>query len=438
MSDAASARWRWPDHDKTTFLMKIGIIRERKNPPDNRTPLTPKQCRELQQFFGFEVQVERSPGRCFTDAEYEAEGLQLTDDVSGCDVLLGVKEVPVDHLIAGKTYFFFSHTIKKQPYNRPLLRAVLEKEIRLVDYETITDGAGKRLIAFGYYAGVVGAHNGLWAWGERLAAGGGRRTEDGGRRTADGFRLPRMKDCHDYEEVLGHYKKMRLPPIKIVLTGTGRVAQGCLKVLHDLKIRQVSPTDFLGTAFDGPVFTQLSAEHYARRKDGGAFEKARFYAHGDEFESAFAPFARLADLMMNGIFYDKNAPMFFTQNEMAQPDFRIKVIADISCDMAPHGSVPATIEATTIADPLFGFDPKTGGKTVPFLPGSVTMMTVDNLPNELPRDASQFFGKQFLENLLTKLLAPKSTDILDRATIARFGKLTPNFDYLQDYVDGKN
>lgn len=400
--------------------MKLGIIRERKNPPDNRVALTPKQCRELQQFFGFDVHIERSPNRCFSDAEYAAEGLSLVDDVSDCDVLLGVKEVPVANLIAGKTYFFFSHTIKKQPYNRALLQTVLAREIRLIDYETITDDAGKRLIAFGFYAGVVGAHNGLWAWGER---------------TGD-FKLPRMKDCHDYEEVLGFYKKLRLPALKIVLTGAGRVAQGCLKVLHDLKIEQVSPADFLEKSFAGAVFTQLNAVDYARKKDGSAFDKKDFYAHGDRYESAFAPFAKRADLMMNGIFYDKKAPMFFTAEEMAGPDFNIKVIADISCDIMPNGSVPSTIEATTIAEPLFGFDPKTGAKTDPFAAGAVTMMTIDNLPNELPRDASHFFGKQFLENLLTKLLAPKSTTILDRATIARYGKLTPGFAYLQDYVDG--
>ncbi len=402
--------------------MKLGIIRERKSPPDNRTPLTPLQCRELREFFGFDVVVEASPNRCFSNEEYAAEGVPVVDDVADCDVLLGVKEVPVANLIAEKTYFFFSHTIKRQPHNRKLLRAVLEKEIRLIDYETIVDDDGRRLIAFGYYAGVVGAHNGLWAWGER---------------TGD-FHLPRMKDCRDYDEVLKFYKKLRLPPLRIVLTGHGRVGQGCLKVLNDLKIKQLTPKEFLEKDFDEPVFTHLGASDYARRKADGGFDKKEFYAHGDLYESAFAPFARRADLMMHGIFYDKKAPKFFTPEDMASPDFNLKVIADISCDLWPDGSLPPTVEATTIAEPLFGFDAKAGQKApTPFGPGVVTMMTIDNLPNELPRDASQFFGKQFLENLLTKLLKPDTTTILDRATVARFGKLTERFAYLQDYVDGK-
>jgi saccharopine dehydrogenase (NAD+, L-lysine forming) len=397
--------------------MKFGIIREGKNPPDNRVALTPKQCRELQSFFGFEMAIQRSPNRCFSDAEYAAEGLNLTEDLSDCEVLLGVKEVPIEQLIPNKTYFFFSHTIKQQPYNRGLLQAILAKNIRIIDYEMLTNKAGQRLIAFGFYAGVVGAHNGFWTWAKR---------------TGD-FELPRMKDCHDYAEVLEIYKKTKLPALKIVLTGGGRVAQGALKVLHDLKIQQVSATDFLGKNYSEAVFTQLHAENYAARKNGTPFQKADFYKNGHDYASIFMPFAEKADIFLNGIFYDKAAPAFFSLKEMASPNFKIQVIADITCDIMPGSSVPATVRAATIADPVFGFDAKMNAEIAAFSQNGVDMMTVDNLPNELPRDASKFFGRQFLENILPELIKPSGT-VIDRATIARDGKLTSHYDYLADFV----
>ncbi len=402
--------------------MKIGIIREGKNPPDERVALSPKQAAEMQRFFGIQVVVEPSSNRCFSDDEYAKAGLELTENLSDCDALLGVKEVPVSQLLEGKTYFFFSHTIKKQPYNRPLLQAVLAKKIRLIDWETLTDERGGRLIAFGKYAGVVGAHNGLWAYGLRTKT----------------FNLPRLFQCRDYSFCLeNHYKKLVLPPVRIVLTGSGRVAAGARKVLEDLKIREVSASDFLKKDFDEAVFTNLHAADYARRKDGQPFLKSDFYADGSLFESAFEPFFERTDLFMNGIFYDKKAPAFFTLEDMKRPDFRIRTIADITCDIAPAASVPATLRATTILDPIFGFYPKTGGETAPFSSTSIDVMAVDNLPNELPRDASEFFGRQFLENILPELLKKDgSSGVFQRAAIARDGFLQPNFEYLKNWAEG--
>jgi alanine dehydrogenase len=401
--------------------MKIGIIREGKVPSDNRVALTPRQCAFLMRNYAVQIVVEPSPIRCYPDAEYVNEGVAVTSNLSDCDMLLGIKEVPITQLIPHKTYFFFSHTVKKQVYNRQLLQAVLQKNIKLIDYELLTDEHGLRLIAFGRYAGMVGAHNGMLAYGARTGV----------------YSMARMKDLHDYAHARKMYKTIKIPPIRVVVTGTGRVASGAVEVLRDLGLKQVTPSDFLKKNFNMAVFTQLSPTEYVERKDSLPFKKADFYAHPDRYKSSFAPFAHKTDVFINGIFYDKKAPMFFTLEEMQQRSFQIKTIADVSCDLMPHSSVPATIRATTIAEPFYGFDPVLNQEIAPFQEKSIDMMTIDNLPNELPRDASEFFGTQFMDNILPEILKSKDSIVLQKATIAEKGKLTERYHYLQDYVDFK-
>lgn len=367
--------------------------------------------------FPVEILVEACPTRCYKDEEYRQAGINLTDDISGCDVLMGVKEVPIGQLVPEKTYFFFSHTIKQQPYNRKLLWAVLEKHIRLIDYEVLKDENGNRLIAFGKFAGMVGSHNALWTYGQRTGA----------------FSMPRMKDFHDYKEAVAFYQSQHFPALKIVLTGTGRVATGAAIVLRDMGIEQVSPEDFLEKSYPHAVFTQLNCPHYVARKDGKPYQKENFYQHPSSYKSIFAPYYRVADIFVNGIFYDKHAPAFFTKEEMAQPDFNIKVIADVSCDIAPEGSIPATLKASTIAAPVFGYDPRTGLETAPYQPNCIDMMTIDNLPNEMPRDASESFGEQFLKEIMPELIRGRSR-VISHGTIAQDGVLTSYFKYLEDYV----
>lgn len=397
--------------------MKIGIIREGKVPPDNRVALTPAQCVELKENFGFRVIVQPSPIRCFKDTEYAAVGIELTEDLSDCDILIGVKEVPISLLQPFKTYFFFSHTIKKQQHNRKMLQAILDKHIRLIDYEVLTDDRGERLIAFGKFAGMVGAHNALWTYGERTGK----------------FHLPRMKDLHDYNEAKAVYAKTVFPPVKIVLTGTGRVGSGALEVLLDMGIRQVSPEDFLGKRYDEAVFAQLDSAHYVRRKDGSAYQKAEFYKHPELYESAFEPYLKVCDILINGIYWDKRSPAFFTVEQMAQPDFNIEVIADVTCDIMPDSSIPSTIKASTIQEPVFGFDPLSGKEVAPFQPTAVDIMSIDNLPNEMPRDASDAFGRMFLDHVSGEL-RNKNSEVLRRATITDDGHLTEKFSYLEDFV----
>lgn len=399
----------------------IGVIREGKTPPDSRVPLTPAQCKLLVDR-GYDLVVQPSAGRCYKDSEYEAAGIVLSEDLGDRDILLGVKEVPIDMLIPNKTYFFFSHTIKKQAYNQPLLKACVDKGIRLVDYEVLTGSNGGRVIAFGRFAGMVGAHNALWTYGQRTGT----------------MQLPRMHTIPDYAAAKEVYQAIDIPPCKIVLTGTGRVAGGAAEVLQDMGITKVSPVDFLLNNYDKPVFTQLNSFYYVRRKDGAIFDTAEdFYKNPDLYESDFHHLHHIADIMINGIYWDNAAPAFFTLEDIKKADWSIKVIADITCDIAPVTSIPTTIKATTIADPIFGYDRFTDRQTTPHLDTSIDMMTIDNLPNELPRDASAAFGQMFVDHVLLEL-GKSTSELIDGATITRDGDLGKHFEYLRDYLNGKD
>jgi alanine dehydrogenase len=399
--------------------MKFGIIREGKVPPDARVTLNPAQCQAVLKDFSLDLVVQPSAGRCFTDEEFQQAEVPMQEALNDCDVLIGVKEVPIEQLIPNKTYLFFSHTIKEQLYNQPLLRAVVEKNIRLIDYETLTDHLGRRLIAFGKFAGMVGAHNGLLTYGLRTGA----------------FDLQRMHLFRDYAEAKAAYQQMTWPPVKVVLTGTGRVANGAALVLRDMGIQQVSPAAFLENDFDEAVFTQLSVQDYVARKDGADFEDQNFFEHPQDYTSAFAPYSKTADIMINGIYWDNAAPAFFSKEAMTTEDWKIGVIADVTCDIAPVSSIPSTLRASTIADPFFAYDPKTHQEVPAFTKGAIDMMTIDNLPNELPRDASTAFGEQFVEHILPEFFKAES-EILLRATVAQNGDLGPHFEYLRNYLKG--
>ncbi len=401
-------------------MLKIGIIREGKVPPDSRVVLSPAQCKKICQEMDVDIVVQASDNRCFSDDAYRAEGIKVSEDLDDASLLLGVKEVPIEQLIPHKTYCFFSHTIKEQPYNRELLRAILAKNIRLVDYEVLKDDRGRRVIAFGVFAGMVGAHNGLMAYGRRTGA----------------FDLPRMYSFEDYAAAQAYYKSLKMPPVKIVLTGTGRVGRGAHRVLVDMGVEEVAPEDFLQNEYSEAVFCQVDSRHYVVRKDGGPYIKSHFYEHPEDYESSFLPYTQAADIMINGIYWDNEAPAFFTLEQMRSETFRIKVIADITCDIAPVSSIPSTIRASTIADPIFGFDPKTGAEVEAHGEGVIDMMSVDNLPNELPRDASVAFGEQFITRVLPEFLQTGPSAMLEGATITRHGKLTERFAYLENYVAG--
>ena len=400
--------------------IKIGIIKEGKVPIDRRVPLTPAQCGEiLRTYDNVSIKCQRSDIRCFPDEEYEAVGVPLVDDLSDCDIILGVKEVPIDMLYNGKTHFFFSHTIKKQEFNRGLLQSILEKQIRLIDWECLTNKEGQRLIAFGRYAGIVGAYNGILTFGKRYNL----------------FHLRPAHECFDMDDMKREYAKVQLPAIKVALTGGGRVSKGSMEVLNGMGIRKVSPAEFVNEYFDVPVYTQLNTRDYNQKKDGSEFDREEFYTNPANYESGFHPFAAKADLMIAGAFWDPRAPVLFTRHEILERDFKIRVIADITCDI--EGSIPSTKQPATIDDPIYDYNPSNDKVEAPLSDeGNITVMAVDNLPCELPRNASEDFGKEFLSHILPNLTGTDTDGIIKRATITNEGQLTEQYAYLQDFVDG--
>lgn len=405
---------------KNTVKMKFGIIKERKNPPDRRVVFTPEELVRLKtEHPEAQVKVESSDIRVFSDEQYSSLGIEVATDMSDCDVLFGVKEVPVDALIPNKKYFFFSHTIKFQPYNRKLLQAILEKNIELFDHETIVDSRNKRLIGFGRYAGIVGAYNGFRAFGIKY----------------DLFNLVKAETLKSKEELIERLRRPMLPNIKIVLTGRGKVGMGAKEMLDGMKIKQVSADDFLNKVYTQPVYTQIDVLDYNKRIDGQVIDNQDFYKNPQDYVSDFERFSQVADIYMAGHFHGNGAPDILTREMLNAPKNKIQVVADISCDV--DGPIACTIKASTIAEPFFGYLPSEHKEVSYTHPGSIMVMSVDNLPCELPKDASEGFGEIFMEHVIPAFFNGDKDGILQRAKMTENGKLTERFKYLQDYVDGK-
>lgn len=399
--------------------MKFALIKERKSPPDRRVVFSPEEAKNvIEKFPQAQIVAESSDIRVFTDEEYKNEGIEVTNDVSDCDVLIGVKEVPVEALIPSKKYFFFSHTIKKQLHNRKLLKAVLEKNIELYDHETIVDANNNRLIGFGYYAGVVGTYNTFRAFGIKYEL----------------FNLPKAETLSDQQALVSAIKRHTLPPIKIVVTGgSGKVARGIKDILDNVKIKEVSVEDFLTKSYDQPVYVKIDVLNYNKRKDGQTFDKNDFYNNPTEYESDFERFSKVADILITGHFYGNDAPVILTKEMLKAKDNKIKVVGDVSCDV--DGPIACTLRASTIAEPFYGYYPSEDREVEYNHPSAVTVMAVDNLPCELPKDASEGFGKMFIEHVIPAFFNGDKDGILQRAKITENGKLTERFSYLRDYVE---
>jgi alanine dehydrogenase len=402
--------------------LKIGILRETKNPPDRRVPLTPPQIIALEELYPeVEFIVQPSDNRCYSDEEYDYLNIPLKEDLKECNILLGVKEVDKRTFIPGKTYMFFAHVAKKQPHNREMFREMAEKKIRLIDFEYLTTEEGRRLVAFGRHAGIVGAYNGLRARGIKT----------------NNFKLKPAYQCRDLEEMWAGLRLIQLAPgLKILVTGHGRVSGGIMETLGILHIVRITPEEYLNREFEIPVVCQIGPAEYTRRKDGSPFSFSDFVRNPGDYESSFLPYAKVTDILMTGHFWDPSAPVFFTREDMMSHDFRISIIADISCDI--NGPVPSTIRPTTIADPFYSYNPQLGIEEPPFThPSNITVMATDNLPGELPREASLDFGNMLMKSVMDDLLTGTESSLLERATIIKDGILMPKFSYLSDYLNDK-
>jgi saccharopine dehydrogenase (NAD+, L-lysine-forming) len=398
-------------------MVKIGLIREGKVPFDNRVALIPSQCKWLQKNFPeIGIIVQSSPHRCFADKEYQMAGIELKEDISDADILFGIKEIPIANLIPQKTYLFFSHTKKKQLYNQAMFHSMMEKGITLIDYECLEHDDGQRMLGFGFFAGVVGAHNGIMAFGERTGL----------------YHLERVYIQHSFRQLIHGYFGLKLPKIKVAITGSGRVAHGLLEVMNLLGVIDVEPDEFLERKFDYPVFTQLKGSDLYRHKITGTYNRIDFHHNPQDYQCIFHPYTKVTDILMNGIYWEERTPPLFTWEHMREPDFQIRTIADITDDK--NGSIPCNLGDNPMEQPVYGVDRISRQKTAPHLPGSVDIMAVGNLPNELPRDASRYFGEQLIKYVLEDLVKGGSK-MIERATMIKAGKLTETFAYLKEYSE---
>ncbi len=399
-------------------MIKIGLIREGKTPADNRVALTPAQCKWVHKNSEVvKIVVQSAASRCFSDKEYAMAGVEIVDDVSECDILIGIKEVPVQELISNKTYLFFSHTKKKQPHNQGLLRAVLNKQIRLIDFECLEHEDGQRIIGFGFFAGVVGAHNGMMAYGNRTGL----------------YKLERVYKQRSFRELIHAYFGLRLPNVKIAVTGSGRVAHGILEIMNLMGIHEVEPDDYLRRRFSYPVYTQLKGADLYEHKETGKYNRVDFHTNPHTYNCKFLPYATQTDILMNGVYWDKNVPRLFEKEDATKEEFIIQTIADITDDA--NGSIPINLGDQSIENPVYGVDKLSLAKLKAYDKNAIDIMAVGNLPNELPRDASRYFGEQLIKYVLEDLVGAGSA-IIERATITSKGKLTEGYTYLQPYADG--
>jgi alanine dehydrogenase len=394
----------------------IGLIKEGKVPSDYRVALTPKQCRYLiDQFPSWDIIVESSPNRCFKDREYQKEGIKIVEDISGADILLGIKEVPKEQLIANKKYLFFSHTKKAQTYNEALFHVMMDKNITLIDYECLEHEDGQRLIGFGFFAGIVGAHNGIMAYGNR--------TKD--------FKLSRVKEVKDYMELVHTYFGLKLPNFKIAITGSGRVAHGILEIMNLMDVQEVEPDEYTSRTYAYPVYVHLKGGDLYRHKTSNTYDRNDFHAHPENYHCLFINYLKHTHILMNGIYWEPGIAPLFTMDDLKEDDYALTTIADITDDA--HGSVPCNLGDSSSEDPIYGVNVTTLEKTSPYMQNGIDIMAVGNLPNELPRDASRYFGEQLIKYVIPDLIKG-GNKIIEGATMLDKGKLTQKFSYLSDYA----
>jgi saccharopine dehydrogenase (NAD+, L-lysine forming) len=416
ISPLSHANNEYLSKQKQACMIRIGLIRETKIPADNRVALIPSQCKWLQKnFASLKIFAQPSTDRCYTDKEYELAGVEIKEDLSDCDYLFGIKEVRADKLIPGKKYLFFSHTRKMQDYNRVLFRAILDKKITLIDYECMEHEDGQRILGFGFFAGIVGAHNGIMAYGNRTKK----------------YDLPRVYKQSNFRKLIHGYFGIKLPNIKVVITGSGRVAHGLLEVMNLLGIIEVEPDEYLSRNFSYPVFTQLKGALLYRHKKNGAYHREEFHRNPGSYECLFKPFSENSDILLNGIYWDFRMPRLFEWEDLLSSRFRIQTIADITDDK--DGSVPCNLGDGNMEDPIYGVNKQSRERTGPYMDGSIDIMAIGNLPNELPRDASRYFGEQLIKYVLEDLFKDESS-VIQRATMVQEGEITKGFDYLNDYV----
>lgn len=390
---------------------------------DNRVALTPSQVAKLnQEYPDSEIVVQSSEIRAFSDEEYRKEGVKVVDNVADCDVLFGIKEAKISTLLPNKHYVFFGHIAKMQEYNRPLLQAFLNKGITFTDYEYLVDDHNIRLCAFGWWAGVVGVYYTL--------RGYGLKTKE--------FELPKPDLKFTLEQLILNLKNIKLPKVKLLVTGAGRVSQGAQYVLEKIGAVKVSEKEYLkDTDITNLTYSVADADLLVKRKDGEDFTWDDFIKNPQEYESDFMRWAKYTDVLICAHFWAPDAPVYLSAEDLRSADNKIRMIGDVTCDIM--GSIKSTIRPATHAEPYYDYNPITEKEEPLFAnKDNITVEAVDTCPNALPMDASEFFGNMLISHVFTPLLEGHGEDskVIERATIVKDGKLTERFSYLKDYSEG--
>ncbi len=432
-------------------LNRIGIRREDKNFWERRVPLIPSDLQDLSTEQNLQFTVQPYPRRTFNDRQFLEAGITVREDLGDCGIVMGVKEIPIELLEDGKTYIFFSHTIKGQSYNMPLLQHVLDHNITLIDYELIVDELGNRLVFFGPYAGYAGMINSLSALGARLQSEG---IDTPLARLKGAYTYDSLKDARAVirgigEEIAADGLPAALSPLVVGFTGYGNVSQGAQSILDLLPVREITPEELLSGEPEQEGDTILKVvfreEHMVERRDGSDFELQTYYDRPELYRSIFQNYLPHMDMLINAVYWDERYPRLVTKDYLRsvweQPEApRLKVIGDISIDI--EGSIECSYKATLSDNPCYVYEPVQNRFTDGVAGNGPVIMAVDNLPCEVPRESSEDFSralKPFLPEIaavdwklpLEELKLPFP---VRKAVIAHRGMLAPAWKHLNQFL----
>ncbi len=434
-------------------MIILGIIKETKNKWERRVPLNPQAVQKLIQK-GFEVIVQPSEIRIYKDEEYSSVGAKLSSDLSKCDFIIGVKEIPIDDLIPEKPHLFFSHTIKGQDYNMPLLQKILDEKVTLFDYEKIEDEKNRRLVFFGKFAGNAGMVDTLQGLGQRLKQQYDLETPF--LKVKHSYEYKSVQDAIDHLKIIGkEIEENGLPeeitPLNIFLLGYGHVSFGCKEILSALPVVKIDSdklAEHSQNYDDNKIYLSIfKEEHLVERKDGAKFELSDYFKNNAKYQSRMEQYLPHCSVYMNAIYWTPECPVFLPKSylkEIQDKNPKLIIIGDITCDI--EGSVQATIKCTTPDNPVFIFNAKTNKITDGLIGEGFADMAVDNLPCEFSREASDYFSdalmpfmQKMLMNNYTKNIGNSDLpEEIKKACIAHQGKLQPKYEYLGEYLAAKN
>jgi len=433
-------------------MQKILIRAEDKNIWERRTPLVPDDILELHQTLPAHFFVQNSPKRAFAGEQYAAAGATITNEMSDGGIILGIKEIPPEKILDNKVYLFFSHTIKGQSANMPMLRKIMKGGSTLIDYERIEDAAGRRLIYFGNYAGHAGAIDILWLLGEHWQA---RGLETPFRDVLQALKYASLADAKEQlrqvgEKIAAEGFPASLSPVIVGILGYGNVSKGVQEVFDCLPVERISPEELPHihkTGGSGKIYLTIFKESdLVCRKDSEAFELQHYYQHPEAYRSQFETFLPWLSIVINAIYWEKRYPRFITWDALHRifahsPNPRLSGISDITCDI--NGSVECNVKTTHSGAPAYLCHPETRTITDGHLGNGIVLLAIDNLPAELPVDSSVFFSRQlkaFIPNLVQADFKKPLTETglapaLQKAVIVHRGELTESYQYLQKFLE---